>query len=94
MLRIMVSDGPVERRWILQGRLVTPWVAELERSWKSSRCRRDLRRCVVDLSEVTLIDVQGEKLLKTGLGRAAGHGGVRAKKTHAPSNIRTAQPPS
>ncbi|PYU25425.1 MAG: hypothetical protein DMG30_05565 [Acidobacteria bacterium] len=65
MLRIMISDGPVERRWILQGRLVMPWVAELEKSWKSSRSRRDVRRCVVDLSEVTLIDAQGEKLLKT-----------------------------
>jgi anti-anti-sigma regulatory factor len=65
MLRIMISDGPVERRWILQGRLVMPWAVELEKSWKSSRSRRDERRCVVDLSEVTLIDTQGEKLLET-----------------------------
>jgi hypothetical protein len=64
MLRIMITDGPTERRWILQGRLVAPWVAELEKSWKS-RSRGDVRKRVVDLSEVTVIDREGEKLLKT-----------------------------
>lgn len=65
MLRIMITEGPTEQRWILQGRLVTPWVAEFEKSWKESRSRRDGRKCVVDLSDVTLIDKHGEKLLKT-----------------------------
>ncbi len=65
MLRIMISDGPVEQRWILEGRLVVPWVAELEKSWKESRSQGDVRRCVVDLSEITLIDAQGETLLKS-----------------------------
>lgn len=65
MLRIMITDGAVEQRWILQGRLVVPWVAELEKSWSESRSRGDLRKCVVDLSDVTLVDAQGEKLLKT-----------------------------
>jgi anti-anti-sigma regulatory factor len=63
MLRITVTDGPVEQRWILQGRLVAPWVAALETSWEK-RCRYEKRRCVVDLSEVTLIDKRGEKALK------------------------------
>jgi len=63
MLRITITDGPTEQRWILQGRLVAPWVAEFEKSW-SSRNRGDVRKHVVDLSEVTLIDRQGEKLLK------------------------------
>ena len=65
MLRITITDGPAEQRWILQGRLVAPWVAELETSWKKSRSRQDIRRRVVDLSEVTLIDSQGERLLRT-----------------------------
>ena len=64
MLRIMITDGPTEQRWILQGRLVAPWLAEFEKSW-NSRNRSDVRKRVVDLSEVTLIDRQGEKLLKT-----------------------------
>ncbi len=64
MLRITINDGPSEQRWTLQGRLVAPWVAELEASWKNSHNRRDARRCVVDLSDVTLIDSQGENALR------------------------------
>ena len=64
MLRITISQGAVEQRWILQGRLVEPWVAELERSWKKSHSQGESRRCVVDLSDVTLIDERGEKLLR------------------------------
>jgi hypothetical protein len=63
MLRITISDGGSEQRWILQGRLVEPWVAELETRWKE-RTHRDACRCVVDLTEVTLIDKRGEKLLR------------------------------
>jgi len=63
MLRITITDGPAEQRWILQGRLAAPWVAELETSWKNSRHRRDTRKCIVDLSDVTLVDDQGEKAL-------------------------------
>jgi len=64
MLRITINDGPSEQRWTLQGRLVAPWVAELETTWKKSHNWRDARRCVVDLSDVTLIDDQGEKALR------------------------------
>ncbi len=63
MLRITVTDGVLEQRWILQGRLVAPWVAELETTWKK-RSRYDTRRCVVDLSNVTFIDKRGEKALR------------------------------
>jgi len=63
MLRITITDGPAEQRWILQGRLVAPWVAELETSWKNSHHRRDARKCIVDLSDVTLIDDRGETAL-------------------------------
>ena len=63
MLRITLIDSPIEQRWILQGRLEAPWVAELETSWKD-RSRQEMRTCVVDLTEVTLIDKRGEKMLK------------------------------
>ena len=63
MLRITITDEPAEQRWTLHGRLVAPWVAELEATWRE-RSQRDARRCVVDLSEVTIIDKRGEKALK------------------------------
>ena len=65
MLRVTITDTPTEQRWTLQGRMIGPWVAELRSNWKSaSRQRRD-RRCVVDLSEVTLMDKHGERMLRT-----------------------------
>jgi hypothetical protein len=63
MLRIMISEGPIEQRWIVQGRLEAPWVEELETSWKTRR-RRAACRCVVDLTNVTSIDDRGKKVLK------------------------------
>ena len=64
MLRITIIESSVEQRWVLQGRLVEPWVSELRSSWAKSRSRQDNRRCVVDLSEVTLIGKSGEKVLR------------------------------
>lgn len=64
MLRITIADGPAEQRWTLQGRLVEPWVAVLETSWKRTHHRRDSRKCIVDLSDVTLIDDKGEEALR------------------------------
>ncbi len=65
MLRIVISNEPVEQRWILQGRLTAPWVAELETAWNKSQSEHDPRKCVVDLTDVTRIDEHGEELLKT-----------------------------
>lgn len=64
MLRITITDGPAQQRWILQGRLIAPWIGELEASWKESLSRHDAIRYVVDLTDVTLIDERGEKLLE------------------------------
>lgn len=65
MLWITVSDGPIEQRWIpLQGRLAAPWIAKLETNWKNLCRRRDTRRCVVNLSNVTTVDDRGDKVLK------------------------------
>jgi len=64
MLRITIAEGPTEQRWILQGRLVAPWVAELETTWEKARGSHEARKRVVDLSEVTRIDERGEQVLQ------------------------------
>jgi hypothetical protein len=64
MLRVTITDTPIEQRWTLQGRMVGPWVAELRSSWKRASRQRENRKCVVDLSEVTLIDKHGERMLR------------------------------
>lgn len=65
MLKITRTETPVEEKWILQGRLVGLWVSELRRTWKEAH-RTDVKlKCIVDLNEVTFIDKNGEKVLRT-----------------------------
>ncbi len=60
MLRITVTESASEERWILQGQLTKPSVAELVSSWRAS-VAQPLGRCrIVDLNEVTSIDKSGE----------------------------------
>jgi hypothetical protein len=65
VLRITISETPTEKRWILQGRLVGPWVAALRISWKKTHCDHGGRTCIVDLTDVTSLDKGGERLLRT-----------------------------
>lgn len=88
MLRITVIDTPAERKWILQGRLIGPWVAELNSSWNETHGEANGRSCTIDLSEVTFIDGSGEqvlaKILKDGANLVAS--GLYA--THVVENLR------
>jgi RND family efflux transporter MFP subunit len=63
MLRITIKNNPTEQTWILQGRLTKPWTTELKCSWKKAHAEYQGRKCIVDLSEVTFIDGNGEKML-------------------------------
>ena len=63
MLKITITDLPEEQRLSLQGQLVGQWADELKSIWKEARHAGDLRRCVVDLIEVTWIDRNGEAVL-------------------------------
>ena len=64
MLKITVTETQAESRWILQGRLVGPWVRELRSCWKKKHRAQSSQRCVVDLNHVTFIDKSGERLLR------------------------------
>ena len=63
MLKITMTDLPDEQRWLLQGRLVVQWAAEFKSQWKEARHAGDMRRCIVELTEVTSIDRSGEAVL-------------------------------
>jgi hypothetical protein len=63
VLRITITDEPKEQRWILQGRLSGPWVAQLKSNWKKSHGPNGNRKCVVDVSGVTFVDLDGERVL-------------------------------
>jgi hypothetical protein len=63
MLRITYSDSATEQKLIVCGRLTGPWVAELRSNWQRARLEANARKCVVDISDVTFIDGEGEELL-------------------------------
>jgi hypothetical protein len=71
MLRIAITDLPGEQRWSLQGQLVGEWAAELKSTWRNTRRTGDTRRCVVELTEVTSIDRDGEDVLKEFMSQGA-----------------------
>jgi hypothetical protein len=65
MLKITITNTAAVERWILQGRLVAPWVNELKTSWKRAHRAAQGRRCIVNLDEVTFIDKGGERVLRS-----------------------------
>jgi hypothetical protein len=63
MLRISVIDSRTERRLVLAGKLVAPWVAELRTAWRAAIGEIGGRALVVDLANVTVISQEGENAL-------------------------------
>jgi hypothetical protein len=64
MLRITVTEGGSEERWVLQGRLTGCSVEELTTNWHiKRRDRLPTQSCIVDLNEITSIDKDGEQAL-------------------------------
>jgi len=63
MLRITIAETSTEQKWTVEGRLVHPWISELKSTWIRTKTARRERKCVVDLTGVTIIDRSGEKAL-------------------------------
>lgn len=63
MLRISYSLIDSGQQWTLCGQLAGPWVPELRCCWEHARRTAAASRSVVDLSQVTFIDENGERLL-------------------------------
>jgi anti-anti-sigma regulatory factor len=65
MLKITVQNGPPPVTVKLEGKLSGPWVSEFERAWDRLTASKPDRTVLVDLSEVTFIDLAGKKLLSS-----------------------------
>lgn len=70
MFKISTIDTNSERRLVVEGTLVQPWVAELRRTWSDAGNTLDGRKLVIDLTNATQIDPEGEaailELMKDG----------------------------
>ena len=63
MLRIYVHDQVPVTSFALEGKLVGPWVEELEKSWDTALKAHPGRTMLVDLADVSFIDSEGRALL-------------------------------
>ena len=63
MLRIHINHGNEATLYIIEGKLIGPWVTELEKCWHTAVSREPYRSIVIDITAVTFIDDQGKQLV-------------------------------
>ena len=63
MLRIYIHDQVPVTSFALEGKLVGPWVEELENCWETAFAAHPGRTMLVDLADVSFIDNEGRALL-------------------------------
>ena len=63
MLRITIDEGEESVVLRLEGKLIAPWVAEVEQCWPRAFTSVGERSVQVDLSAVSFVDSAGEALL-------------------------------
>lgn len=63
MLKISTVDTNSERRLIVEGKLISPWVGELRKSWSVAAADLNGRKLVVDLTNATVIGQEGKDAL-------------------------------
>ena len=63
MLRITTIETERQRKLVLEGKLIEPWVTELKKSWLEAKLSLNGHRLVIDLCNVTVISPQAEGVL-------------------------------
>lgn len=63
MLRISTIDTRFQRRLILEGKLVEPWLGELREVCRNANETLEGRKLVIDLTDVTVIGCEAENTL-------------------------------
>jgi ABC-type transporter Mla MlaB component len=63
VLKITVESAEGTTTFRLEGKLTGPWVQELERSWHAATVNCGGKCVKVDLSDVTYVDAEGQRLL-------------------------------
>lgn len=63
MLKISIIDKRRQRRLVLEGKLVDPWVAEVRAAYKRAKADLQGRQLVIDAKHLTAISQEGETAL-------------------------------
>jgi anti-anti-sigma regulatory factor len=64
MLRITIHEKESGLELVLEGRVVGPWVEELDRVWVETAPRLGSRKLSIDLRNVTYADSGGKRVLR------------------------------
>jgi hypothetical protein len=71
MLRITIDKNSSATTLRVEGRLIGPWVDELERAWRSIASGPTDGPVSVDLTDVTFVGEEGKRLLESMYGEGA-----------------------
>ncbi len=63
VLKISVIDTKMQRRVVLEGKLIAPWAAELQSAGKQAVTDLSGRQLVIDLKNLTALGEDGEAAL-------------------------------
>jgi hypothetical protein len=63
MLKISIINGPRQRRLVVEGTLVEPWVGELFSEYTKAKAHLDGRELVIDITNLSAISPAGEDAL-------------------------------
>jgi ABC-type transporter Mla MlaB component len=63
MFKISIAETPCKRTLLVEGKLIPPWTAELQRVWRDANEDLNRRKLAIDLSDVTTINSEGEDTL-------------------------------
>jgi hypothetical protein len=63
MLKISLIDSARQRRLIVEGKLTTPWAAELRNACQEARADLRGRELIIEMKHVTTISQEGENVI-------------------------------
>ena len=63
MFKISIADTPSRRTLLVEGTFIGPWIAELGTTWRNASQDLGARKLVIDLTNVTVINREGEDAL-------------------------------
>ena len=63
MLKISLVDKAMQRRVVVEGKLIAPWTAELRNACQEARADLRDRELVIEMKHVTTISQEGENVI-------------------------------
>lgn len=63
MFKISVVENDGQQKLVLEGALVHPWTAEVEKAWRGAASGASDHKPIIDLQNVTVISREGEETL-------------------------------